>query len=99
MAFAKRVFLERPNASDALKIEHAFLLATARTPRPAEFDTLQSLLNAERDIRRNSKDAAQDAADFTSNYQLPPGTNAQEFSAWYAIAASLLNMDETISKQ
>jgi hypothetical protein len=99
MAFAKRVLSECPDAPDTRKIEHAFLLATARSPRTAEFETLNALLNAERNIRRDSKDAARDAADFTSNYQLPSGINSQEFSAWYAVAASLLNMDETISKQ
>jgi hypothetical protein len=30
---------------------------------------------------------------------LPSGISAQEFSAWYAVAAAVLNMDETISKQ
>ena len=99
MAFAKRVLSERPDASDAGKIEHAFLLATARKPRIAEFDTLQSLLNAERDTRRHSTEAARGSSDFVANYQLPAGIDEKEFSAWYAVAATLLNMDETISKQ
>jgi hypothetical protein len=99
MAFAKRVLYERPDASDAGKIEHAFLLATARKPRTAEFETLQFLLNAERDTRRHSTEAARGSVDFVANYQLPTGIDEKEFSAWYAVAASLLNMDETISKQ
>jgi hypothetical protein len=99
MAFARRVLLERPDAGDGVKIEHAFLLATARKPRPVEFATLQNLLETERELRRISAEDARNAADFASNFKLPAGVSAQEFSAWYALAAAVLNMDETISKQ
>ena len=99
MAFARRVLQERPAASDALKIEHAFLLATARKPRPVEFATVQTLLETERELKRTSVRDAQNATDFTSGFDLPAGISAQEFSAWYAVAAAVLNMDETISKQ
>ena len=99
MEFARRVLSERPDARDELRLEHAFLLATARKPRPAESATLRTLLETERELRKTSAQDAQNATDFTSNFKLPSGISAQEFSAWYAVAAAVLNMDETISKQ
>jgi hypothetical protein len=99
MAFGKRILSECKDASDLLRIEHAFLLAVARKPRPAELQTIQSLLNVERQTAKASADAAKNASDFVANQQLPTGVDAIEFSAWYAVAAALLNMDETISKQ
>ena len=99
MGFARRVLSEQRGAADGLKIEHGFLLATARKPRPAESATLRTLLETERELRRTSARDAQNAADFAANFKLPEGVSAQEFCAWYAVAAAVLNMDETISKQ
>jgi hypothetical protein len=99
MAFARRVLTEKVQAEDPERINYAFLLATARLPRPAEFQALKSLLNLERAATQSEPEAPQNAKNFVANFQLPAGVDAGEFSAWYAVAASLLNMDETISKQ
>lgn len=99
MAFARRILTEKVQAEDPERINYAFLLATARLPRPAEFQALKSLLNLERAATQTEPEAPQNAKSFVANFQLPAGVDAGEFSAWYAVAASLLNMDETISKQ
>lgn len=90
MAFAKRLLVERTTATD--RLTHAFRLATARAPRPEELATLTQLLESSRATD------AQSAKEFVGKFELPAGVTAEEFAAWYAVAAALLNLDETISK-
>ncbi|MBI5774660.1 MAG: DUF1553 domain-containing protein [Verrucomicrobia bacterium] len=95
MAFAKRVLTEKPAANTDERITHAFRLATGRVPRADELATLSNLLSTERTARTTD---AKGAKEFVGKFALPPGMSAEEFAAWYAIAAALLNLDETISK-
>lgn len=90
MAFAKRVLTEKTNAPE--RLTHAFRLATSRTPRTDELATLTTLLTTARSADAKS------ARDFVGKFELPAGVTAEEFAAWYAVAAALLNLDETISK-
>jgi hypothetical protein len=95
MAFARRVLTEKPAANTEERLAHAFRLATGRAPRAGELATLSSLLSAERAARGAN---AKSAREFVGTFALPPGVSAEEFTAWYAVAAALLNLDETISK-
>ncbi|MFA6546906.1 MAG: DUF1553 domain-containing protein, partial [Limisphaerales bacterium] len=95
MAFARRVLTEKPAANDGERITHAFRVAAGRAPRAEELATLSNLLSAER-MARN--DDAKAAKEFVGRFALPSGVGAGEFAAWYAVAAALLNLDETISK-
>jgi hypothetical protein len=90
MAFAKRVLAEKATAKD--RLTHAFRLATARAPRAEELATLTQLLESSRATDAKS------AKEFVGKFDLPAGVTAEEFAAWYAVAAALLNLDETISK-
>ena len=90
MAFAKRVLTEKTASSD--RLTHAFRLATARAPRREELATLTQLLESSRATDAKS------AKEFVGKFDLPAGVTAEEFAAWYAVAAALLNLDETISK-
>ncbi len=90
MTFAKRVLTEKATASD--RLTHAFRLATARAPRPEELATLTQLLESSRATDAKS------AKDFVGKFDLPTGVTAEEFAAWYAVTAALLNLDETITK-
>ncbi len=92
MAFAKRVLIEQPGAKAEDRITHAFRLATARVPRADELATLTQLLASARPAD------AKAAQSFVGKFELPAGVTAEEFAAWYAVAAALLNLDETISK-
>jgi hypothetical protein len=95
MALARRVLTERPGANTDERLAHAFRLATARAPRPEELATLSHLLAAERAARAADAKAARE---LVGAFALPAGVTAGEFAAWYAVAAALLNLDETISK-
>ncbi|MEQ1850702.1 MAG: PSD1 and planctomycete cytochrome C domain-containing protein [Chthoniobacteraceae bacterium] len=95
MAFAKRVLVEKFSGTDTDRIAHAFRLATARAPREAETAALMKLLAAGRESRSQDAKGAQQ---FVGTFALPEGVTPEEFAAWYAVAAALLNLDETISK-
>ncbi len=96
MAFAKRVLTEKPAADTEARLRHAFAIATSRAPRPEELATLTNLLATERAARAQD---AKGAKEFAGTFELPKGVGAEEFAAWYAVTAALLNLDETISKQ
>ncbi len=95
MAFAKRVLTERASASATERLAHAFRLATSRSPRAEELTTLTELLTS---ARATDAKLAKLAKEFVGKFELPAGVSAEEFAAWYAVAAALLNLDETISK-
>lgn len=89
-AFARRVLVDCKHASDSRQLAYAFQLATSRLPKQDELSVLERLLALQREAKAN-------------NLPSPtPSTLAEvsnnEFSAWYAVAATLLNLDETISK-
>jgi hypothetical protein len=90
MALAKRVLTEKSSVPD--RLTHAFRLATARAPRAEELATLTQLLESARATDAKS------AKEFLGKFEPPTGVTAEEFAAWYAVAAALLNLDETISK-
>jgi hypothetical protein len=95
MAFARRVLSEKPDAGAGERIAHAFRIATGRAPRAEELATLSNLLSAERAARGAD---AKSTREFLGQAELPAGVGPEEFAAWYAVAAALLNLDETISK-
>lgn len=72
-AFARRIEAEAPGIEPNIRLGHAFRLALAREPKPAELQALRSLFDTQ-------KSATTEAA------------------AWYAVAAAILNLDETITK-
>jgi hypothetical protein len=92
MAFAKRVLTEKSAANSSERLAHAFRLATARAPRTEELAALKRLLESSRAAD------AKAAKDFIGKFEMPAGVSAEEFAAWYAVAAALLNLDETMSK-
>ena len=95
MAFAKRVLTEQTNASAIERLAHGFRLVTSRAPRAEELATLASLLTTERTARAAEPKTARE---FIGKFELPPGVTGEEFAAWYAVATTLLNLDETITK-
>jgi hypothetical protein len=95
MAFARRILTEKPGVATDERLAHAFRAATGRAPRAEELTALSNLLSAERAARAAD---AKSAREFVGTFELPQGMSAGEFAAWYAVAAALLNLDETISK-
>jgi cytochrome c553 len=95
LAFARRIVRESPGEAVKDRISYAFRVAVARPPRSDELAVLTKLFEKQRDASlRNPAKAKQ----LVGSFALPAGVRAEEFAAWYAVAAALLNLDETISK-
>lgn len=95
LALARRTLEENPHASVQARIAAAFRLATARLPHADEAETLGKLYEHQRDAaQRNEAEARKLLGAFAP----PAGISLGEFAGWYAVAAALLNLDETISK-
>ena len=59
---------------------------------------LQELLNSERKaLAANSKKVELIIEDHSS-IDIPESVNTNELAAWYVVAATILNLDETITK-
>jgi hypothetical protein len=96
MALARRIVTDRPDAELAERLKYAFRLCLAREPKVHELETLRALFQSQRASSLADKKAT---AELLATYQVPAGTPAAEFAAWYAVATALLNLDETITKQ
>ncbi len=95
LAFAGRILRERPAGSAEERIAHAFRIAVAREARPEEIAVLGDLLTRERSARLADPEGTKQLLGAT---EIPKGADAAELAAWYAVAAALLNLDETITK-
>lgn len=95
MSFAKRVITERPKADITDRFDHAFQIALTRKPRQQETAALQKLF---REQLKAAKEDTKAAKEFIGKFEKPKQLNDAEFVAWYAVAAALLNLDETITK-
>ena len=82
----------------AKRIRYAYLRALAREPSARETSLLSELAQAERDKYRAAPDQAQQllaVGDSTYDKRIKP----DELAAWMTVAGSILNFDETISKE
>ena len=73
----------------------AFRTVLARRPRDAEVALLTSLYKQE--LARLSKDAVA-ARRLIGTQAVPKDASAAELAAWFFVANTLLNLDETITK-
>jgi hypothetical protein len=95
LALARRVVTERPDASVEDRLTYAFRLCLSRSPREAEMQVLRKLLDRQREAGQANPQTVQT---LIGNFPMPAGVTAAEFAAWYAVATTLLNLDETITK-
>jgi hypothetical protein len=92
---ARRVLTDLPDAAIEEQLRHAFRLCLARSPHAAELAVLQRLFDEQRGSgQSDSARIKQLLADQT----VPPASSPAEFAAWHAITTTLLNLDETITK-
>jgi hypothetical protein len=97
LGLAERIVTERPKASADERIRHAFRLCLIREAKDVEVEVLRKLHQSQRLANQLNPKAAQDLlASF--NFTVPDGLTAAEFTAWYAVATALLNLDEMITK-
>ena len=96
--FAARILREQPTASPEARIDHAFRIAVARSPTSAEREVLLALLDADRDALRGTPTEVDALLKSYPGLDLPPPVRREELAAWYGVATTLLNLDETITK-
>jgi hypothetical protein len=85
---------------DGERLDHAFLLCTARRPTASEKRELLAFLAAQRRRLAEGWLSARElaAGDADSLPELPPAVTPQDAAAWTLVARVLLNLDETITK-
>ena len=97
-AFGKRMLSESPEDTDTSRIDYGFCIAVSRQPTAREVNLLQKLLNSERKaLVANPKKVEAIMKDHPA-INIPESMNANELAAWYVIATTILNLDETITK-
>ncbi len=77
------------------RIAHAMRILVARPPSPAESAILKDLFTALRDQAA----AAPEAAAKLAGDNRPEGADPAEAAAWVAVARSLLNLDEFVTRE
>jgi hypothetical protein len=94
---AQRVMTEG-GSTPSERLAHAFRLATARRPHPAE---LQILIDGLHDHLRNYRMDAKAALSLVSAGEFPRDEklDLSELAAYTAVASLILNLDETITKE
>lgn len=95
--FAARI-LARSAHSDFERVVYGFRLATARLPQETEVSALLRILNTARQQYRQTPEAASQllaVGESPSDESL----DAEEHAAWTVVANSILNLDETLTRE
>ena len=98
---AARVLAERDlheaGATDADRLRYVFRLVDDREPSPQEFEILSKLYQKERDHYLADKSAAEKLISVGES-KPDPKLDPAELAAWTLVSSTILNMDETITK-
>lgn len=97
-AFGKRMLSESPEDTDTSRIDYGFCIAVSRQPTAREVNLLQKLLNSERQALVANPKKVEVIMKDHSGIDIPESMDSNELAAWYVIAATILNLDETITK-
>ena len=97
-AFGKRMLSESPEDTDTSRIDYGFCIAVSRQPTAREVNLLQKLLNSERQALVANPKKVEAIMKDHPEIDIPESMDLKELAAWYAIAATILNLDETITK-
>lgn len=98
ISFAHRIVTEQPKAGFAGRITHAFRIALARDPTAAELAVLRRLIETEQERLLAEPARAMEVLKAQPTIILAEDVSAVDVVAWYAVAAAILNLDETITK-
>jgi hypothetical protein len=96
-ALAQRTLLEA-GTDDKRRVAYAFKLATAREPSGKENGVLRELLQQERDTYRRDRQAAAKLVSVGESAR-DKRLDVAELAAWTTVASTILNLDETVTKQ
>jgi hypothetical protein len=92
------VLSESPEDTDTSRINYGFRIAVSRQPTAREVNLLQKLLNSERQALVGNPKKVEAIIKDHSGIDTSESMDSNELAAWYAIAATILNLDETITK-
>ena len=99
---AARVLAEKMiregGADPAKRIRYAFRLATARDPNAKELQVLRDLERTEAATYHGDKDAARKLIG-VGEAKVDTKVDAGELAAWTTVASTILNLDETITRE
>jgi hypothetical protein len=96
-ALAARTLAEAGRDPKA-RVRYAFRLATAREPDPQEITVLQAQARQELAHYRRNREAAQKLL-AVGESPVNPKLNPAELAAWTMVTSTILNLDETITKE
>jgi hypothetical protein len=96
-SLASRVMLEAPG-DPGKRIQYAFRLATARVPAAQEIQVLRDLEEKELSVYRHDPEAARKLL-AVGESPVNPKLDLAELAAWTVVSSSILNLDETVTKQ
>ena len=96
-ALAQRTLLEA-GGSSAKRVQFAFRQATGRTATVEEVQLLGSLAQKQMAIYQRDRQAAKDLV-HVGESSTSAKLNPSELAAWTVVASSILNLDETITKE
>ena len=94
-ALGKRVLTEQKDATDADRITRTFRLCFGRLPLEAESERLAKLLTQFRKLTASDPDGA---AKLLGSHK-PAVVSAPEAAAWVALARTLMNLDEFVTRE
>ena len=99
VALADRILREKPEADTDARLAHAFEIVLNRQPVDAEVNALSSLLESRLSLyQRDGEKAKSLINDARGWFQPSEENNTAELAAWFFIANTLLNLDETVTK-
>ena len=78
------------------RVRHAFRISLARAPDEQESRVLAQVYESHRTLYA---DDPKSAAELLGGEPLPPGVAPPEAAAWVAVARTLLNLDEFITRE
>lgn len=96
VALADRTLREKPAASDAQKIVHAFGLCLARSPKPTELKMLTELVDRQ---RKSLQEEPHRTKELIDSFDLAVSNSNLELATWTAVSRALLNLDEFITRE
>jgi hypothetical protein len=99
LALADRVLRENPKANTEARIDRAFEMVLGREAKASERATVAALLDRRMALYRENAKEAQAIIDGARGV-FKPSANATpaELAAWFFVANTLLNLDETVTK-
>ncbi|MEZ6127640.1 MAG: DUF1553 domain-containing protein [Planctomycetaceae bacterium] len=95
-SLVRRLLNEQKSASIDEQIRHAFQLCTGRRPSENEFKVLLDLWETQHSVSLAATNRRTSGKKTTE--ELPTGLSTAQFAAWKSVAATLLNLHETITK-